>query len=558
MKIPAQKYEDPAMKASLHITSTGRMTSMTDVKAHPVLHLQPVIGNKAIQRLIAQAKPTISQPGDKYEQEADRIAEQVVGMPKIRQHRAFDGGCLTCKSQKDQLIQRNGSIRSIHQPENQSMTQAAPAIVSEVLSSQGQQLDLETRDFMESRLDCDLDRIRIHTGNKAAESARAVNAIAYTVGQNIVFGLGQYAPQTNVGKQVLAHELVHSIQQIGLGDKPERQYLQRLQRPLSGWGGNVPSAMDSSYLRINPIVTLWVNGRPEQTKTFPGNSQEERITVPLNSMVALKIAARIYALKDNMFFNQNSRWFVWYSWRVHVDNRGNVTLEVPTHSFEDQNLETPWSLNSDYRDSESAPSIGLNLTLLDTTTSSSGHQVYGEALLGVAEGVTATATGGYAFNWGNSTGPTRTRGYGFRVGINVPEPHVPEPQAQISSGPITIHRREPFYFDFDRDTLYGDDDIRLTSYLYSLGGENGGRGITGLLRASASRTGGTEYNRDLARRRAEFVMSRIREVLPRATFDSQILGEDLLAAEGIPEIDRDRIHQVVLIECGITESEEIY
>ena len=140
MKIPAQKYEDPAMKASLHITSTGRMTSMTDVKAHPVLHLQPVIGNKAIQRLIAQAKPTISQPGDKYEQEADRIAEQVVGMPKIRQHRAFDGGCLTCKSQKDQLIQRNGSIRSIHQPENQSMTQAAPAIVSEVLSSQGQQL----------------------------------------------------------------------------------------------------------------------------------------------------------------------------------------------------------------------------------------------------------------------------------------------------------------------------------------------------------------------------------------------------------------------------------
>jgi hypothetical protein len=88
-----------------------------------------------------------------------------------------------------------------------------PPIVHEVLNSSGQTLDTDTRTFMESRFDHDFSRVRVHTDDKAARSAQAVNALAYTVGKNIVFQGGEYAPGTMAGKQLLAHELAHTVQQ---------------------------------------------------------------------------------------------------------------------------------------------------------------------------------------------------------------------------------------------------------------------------------------------------------------------------------------------------------
>ena len=91
----------------------------------------------------------------------------------------------------------------------------APPVVHEVLTESGQPLDADTRGFMESRLGHDFSRVRIHTGATAAESARAVNALAYTVGRDVVFDTGQYAPQMTGGKRLLAHELAHVVQQTG-------------------------------------------------------------------------------------------------------------------------------------------------------------------------------------------------------------------------------------------------------------------------------------------------------------------------------------------------------
>jgi hypothetical protein len=88
-----------------------------------------------------------------------------------------------------------------------------PPIVHEVLRSPGQPLDPATRAFFEPRFSHDFSQVRLHTDTKAAESARAVNALAYTVGQDVVFGTGQYAPQTGEGKKLLAHELTHVMQQ---------------------------------------------------------------------------------------------------------------------------------------------------------------------------------------------------------------------------------------------------------------------------------------------------------------------------------------------------------
>src|SRR5437870_5484816 len=86
-------------------------------------------------------------------------------------------------------------------------SQSAPTVVHEVLRAPGQPLDAPTRGLMESRLGHDFARVRIHTDARAAESARAVNALAYTVGLDIVFDDAQYAPHSRQGQNLLAHEL---------------------------------------------------------------------------------------------------------------------------------------------------------------------------------------------------------------------------------------------------------------------------------------------------------------------------------------------------------------
>jgi hypothetical protein len=98
-------------------------------------------------------------------------------------------------------------------PSGHAATTTAPPIVHEVLRSPGRPLDPATRAFFEPRFGHDFSRVRIHTDARAAESARAVNALAYTVGQDVVFGAGRYAPATPEGNGLLAHELVHTIQQ---------------------------------------------------------------------------------------------------------------------------------------------------------------------------------------------------------------------------------------------------------------------------------------------------------------------------------------------------------
>ncbi|WHZ15366.1 MAG: hypothetical protein OJF52_002210 [Nitrospira sp.] len=87
------------------------------------------------------------------------------------------------------------------------------SLVEEVLRSPGRPLDRSTLAFMESRFGCDFSQVRVHTDAKAAESARTVEASAYTVGNDVVFGAGHYAPGTSAGRRLLSHELAHVVQQ---------------------------------------------------------------------------------------------------------------------------------------------------------------------------------------------------------------------------------------------------------------------------------------------------------------------------------------------------------
>jgi hypothetical protein len=110
---------------------------------------------------------------------------------------------------------------------------AVPGIVHEVLSSSGQPLSTSARGVMEPRFGHDFSQVQVHTDQRAAESARRVNALAYTIGQHNVFGTGQNDPSSQAGKRLLAHELTHVVQQAEAvqmkpdisqpGDRHERQ-----------------------------------------------------------------------------------------------------------------------------------------------------------------------------------------------------------------------------------------------------------------------------------------------------------------------------------------------
>jgi hypothetical protein len=125
------------------------------------------------------------------------------------------GECEECRKKRLSLqrkTQRAGAD-SQHSTFNTQQGSDVPPIVQDVLRSPGQPLDSTTRAFMEPRFGHDFSKVRVHTDAKAAESARAVNALAYTVGRDVAFGAGRYAPGTLGGNRLLAHELVHVVQQ---------------------------------------------------------------------------------------------------------------------------------------------------------------------------------------------------------------------------------------------------------------------------------------------------------------------------------------------------------
>jgi hypothetical protein len=148
-----------------------------------------------------QTKLRINAPGDEYEQEADRVAEQIMHMAEPGKEK--DASTTTVAAP---LVQRKVSADSVG-------IATAPPIVHDVLESPGQPLDVATLAFFEPRFGHDFSNVRVHTNVKAEQSAATVNAVAYTVGRDIVFAARQHSLSTTAGQWLLAHELVHVQQQ---------------------------------------------------------------------------------------------------------------------------------------------------------------------------------------------------------------------------------------------------------------------------------------------------------------------------------------------------------
>jgi Domain of unknown function (DUF4157) len=204
----AQKPKATHQTKSAKSMTRTRARSMPGGVVNSILHLQRTVGNQAVQRLLqahtanvegdsatVKTKLTVNTPGDTYEQEADRIADQVMATPSR-----------SAASNAPPRIQR-----FLGQPNGQ--IDAAPASVEQTLASAGRPLEAGLRQDMEQRLGHDFSQVRVHSGAMAEQSARDVNANAYTVGHNVVFGAGRFAPQTQEGRRLIAHELTHVVQQ---------------------------------------------------------------------------------------------------------------------------------------------------------------------------------------------------------------------------------------------------------------------------------------------------------------------------------------------------------
>jgi hypothetical protein len=155
-----------------------------------------------------QAKLTVSTPSDPLEEDADRMANRVLAM------RAPEPDALA----KDGDQSTGTSIDS-GRPEIQSSGESK---VATVLGSGGEPLDTGSRRYMQSRFAHDFSNVRVHTGDAASRSAGSINANAYTLGHDIVFGANKYAPGTTEGDRLLAHELTHVVQQNQVGSSAEQ------------------------------------------------------------------------------------------------------------------------------------------------------------------------------------------------------------------------------------------------------------------------------------------------------------------------------------------------
>jgi hypothetical protein len=167
-------------------------------------------GAKTGVKPIVQRKLEVNTPGDAHEQEADRTAEQVLRMPEPQPQ----GACAPFGHPGYQNAQANHEdLQTKHVESDHTREVATPPIVHEVIHSSGQPLDSTTREFMEPRFGRDFSNVRVHTDAQAAKSAREVNALAYTVGRDIAFGEGAFETRSTRGKQLIAHELTHVVQQ---------------------------------------------------------------------------------------------------------------------------------------------------------------------------------------------------------------------------------------------------------------------------------------------------------------------------------------------------------
>ena len=296
MRTFAEKSQTTRQTASTESATSGRAHAGQSRKLNPMLQLQRTVGNQAVLGLLQthaeepktgmigttsssfgqdfsqlpryspalrtiRTKLAVTQPGDAYEQEADRIAVQVMCVSEPQLQRACAGGCPQCQTK--QSGQGVGQVQTKHVEADGLGDTVVPPIVHQVLRSPGQPLDAATRSAMEQRFAYDFSRVRVHSGTAAEISARNLNADAYTVGHDIVFAAGQFAPETHAGQQLIAHELTHVVQQqktdrLALARQPAKQPAPTATQPPRRFETDT-AVLDQTNMEEWSRVSFWLD-----------------------------------------------------------------------------------------------------------------------------------------------------------------------------------------------------------------------------------------------------------------------------------------------------------
>lgn len=236
-------------------TRKYRRASSSDLRGNrrSFSDLQRDAGNQAIQSLfrsnLLQPKLAVTELDDPLEHEADAIATRIVSANTKLPVAA------STQKQHFPLLQRAP----------QSASSSVPADAGQIHNSTGHPLDPATRAFFEPRLGQDLSHVRIHADQQASNSARTIHALAYTIGNDISFAHGRYSPHTDEGKRLLAHELVHTVQQSKRGSSIVQRSPDlgtvgihvldaRTQRPIAGASVHIDQAGVSGPQSIDLVT----------------------------------------------------------------------------------------------------------------------------------------------------------------------------------------------------------------------------------------------------------------------------------------------------------------
>jgi len=217
-----QEQERDSLELSREKSRHPAPTDMQKRAAHlqnSIIDLQRSAGNQAVEKIIKAGaihpKLRVSQPGDADEHEADHVAEQVVSaLPaKLHRKRSCPGGAASCPVCEEEEVEQSKGIHRKTEPSSDGGESVSADFVQSL--GPGQPMDPSVRENMESGFGEDFGNIKIHADDAAASSAKSIQARAFTTGQHIVFGEGEYAPYSSSGSRLLAHELTHTVQNRG-------------------------------------------------------------------------------------------------------------------------------------------------------------------------------------------------------------------------------------------------------------------------------------------------------------------------------------------------------
>lgn len=400
------------------------------------------------------------------------------------------------------------------------------------LPGKGETLPAETKNFFASRMGSNFDEVRVHTNSEAATSAKAINAAAYTSGENIVFDAGHYSPHTAAGKRLLAHELSHVVQQ---NNAPVPMVQRQQHISMSGAGGGFRVfADDDSEVVLSSVAKVFVNGRMVMQRSF-GEGRNITLMLPANAQGTLQILTNVHYLVDNSFGNEEWDQSLGPSWHFETSASGELTRLTRLAPFRSRIRGTPSNritlAGMNLSESLEQRSVDVDYNFTNNTSHNRQVAVQGGGELGLGQGGNSNAGGNINMQTGSSVGGY-PGGESFHVQIQNPlQPAAPSGASATASSTSTAtasasatssvtmqqtqynRALENVFFARDSDRIV--DEAPIHRWIHNLDSEVMGQlgqhriDIIGY----ASQVGDTEHNRRLARQRAQSVARIVQEAI---------------------------------------------